>query len=79
MPTRRARGIRVVTSLLLDLVLPFALCCGLRVIGIGQWPALALGEALPLARLAYGLATWRRLSTFPVCALAVAVGAHLVG
>ncbi|HEY4459052.1 MAG TPA: hypothetical protein VGN81_32365 [Pseudonocardiaceae bacterium] len=73
MPTH----LRLTTSLLVDLVLPLALCCGLCAIDVDEWLALGLGEALPLARLGHALIGRGRPDVFAICAIAVVVGARI--
>ena len=73
-----ASRLRLATSLLVDLVLPVALYCGLRAMDVDEWLALALGEALPIARLGYRLIRQRRLAAFAIGALVVLVGARVL-
>ncbi|HEY2693943.1 MAG TPA: VC0807 family protein [Pseudonocardiaceae bacterium] len=73
MPTPRDPRLRVITSFLVDMVLPLALYYGLRAFDVNQWLALVLGGALPVVRLAYTLVTERRLETLSACTLTVVV------
>ena len=70
--------LRLATSLLADLVLPLALCCGLCAIDVDQWLALALGETLPVIRLSRRLIRRRRVEAFAIGALVVLVGARVL-
>jgi hypothetical protein len=73
MPQPRDPRIRVITTFLVDMVLPLALYYGLRAFGVNQWLALVLGGVLPVFRLGYTLVTERRLETLSACTLTVVV------
>ena len=71
MPAPRDPRLRVITSFLLDMVLPLALYYGLRAFDVNQWLALVIGGVLPVVRLGHTLITQRRLETLSACTLTV--------
>lgn len=76
-PTKDPR-LAVITTFVVDLILPLGLYYGLRLFGVNQWLALVVGGVLPVIRLGYTLIRDRRLEVLSACTLSVVVCGTLI-
>lgn len=63
----------VITSFLVDMVVPLGLYYGLRAFGVNQWLALVIGGVLPIIRVGNTLIRDHKLEVLSVCTLSVVV------